>query len=136
MRFFFDRCVPFTLARMIREYEGSHDHQIFHHDEGRRFRRDTPDDEWIKALAEDGRPRWIILSGDGRILTNRINRQALLDAKLSFFCLSHQWMNMKFHDQAWRFVKAWAGIVKAANPDSCSVYEQSAGASLHLIRKS
>jgi hypothetical protein len=132
MRFFFDRCVPCRLARMVGAYEGANGHEVVHHDDGR-FQHNTPDVEWIKALAGDGEPRWIIVSGDGRILRNSVERAALREAALPFFCLASQWMNMPFHDLAWRFIKAWSAIVKKADPKTCQIYELSAGKNLELI---
>jgi hypothetical protein len=35
-----------------------------------RFGETTPDVEWLKTLADDD-PRWVIISGDGRILKNK-----------------------------------------------------------------
>ena len=136
MRFFFDRSVPHRLARMVQVYEeGPNGHQIVHLDDDGRFLHNTPDVEWIKVLAGNGKPRWIIISGDGRILKNSVERAALREAALPFCCLASQWMNMPFHDQAWRFIKAWASIVKKADPKSNHIYELSAGKSMELILK-
>ena len=74
MNFFFDRCMPIRVARMINAYEI--DHTVRHHDEDSRFHKRTPDDEWITILGQDD-PPWIALSGDGRILTNKVMRVSL-----------------------------------------------------------
>jgi len=74
MRFFFDRNMSPRLAAMINIYE--RDHSIIHHDEDGRFTPLTTDIEWITTLARDD-PPWIVLSGDGRILRNKVELAAL-----------------------------------------------------------
>ncbi len=54
----------------------------------------------------------MVISGDGRILKNKAERSALRDAKLSFFCLSKQWMNLPKYEFAWKFVKVWPDILE------------------------
>src|SRR5438067_2516476 len=75
MRFFFDRCMPIRLARMVSAYEA--EHTVRHHDEDSRFNRETPDTEWIGALAADT-PPWVVICADARILRNKVERAALL----------------------------------------------------------
>ena len=74
MRFFFDRNMSVYLARMIGVLERNH--VIRHHDDDPRFAFNTPDTEWISILGKD-EERWIVLSGDGRILRNRAEYSAL-----------------------------------------------------------
>jgi predicted nuclease of predicted toxin-antitoxin system len=85
MKFFFDRCMPIRLARMVAAYE--QEHTVRHHDDDNRFHRETPDIEWIKALAAD-EPPWIVVSADGRILKNKVERAALISSGLVYFCLA------------------------------------------------
>ncbi len=68
MRFFFDRNMPPQLARMVEALEREHTARSYYDDD--RFTDTTPDVDWIKALAADD-PPWIIISGDGRILSSR-----------------------------------------------------------------
>jgi hypothetical protein len=101
MRFFFDRNMPPQLARMVDVLEREHAARSYYDDE--RFGETTPDVTWIKVVASDD-PPWIIISGDGRILRNKTELSALKEAKLTFFCLSRQWMHMKIYEQAWKFI--------------------------------
>ena len=98
MRFFFDRCISWRLAAMVDAYEV--DHTARHHDRDDRFNERTPDAEWLSVLAEDD-PPWVI-SGDSRILRNRVERQALREANLTFFCMSRQWGRMPIAEYAWK----------------------------------
>ena len=52
-----------------------------HHDDATRFNIRSTDIEWITTLANDD-PPWIVLSGDGSILTNKAELEALREAKL------------------------------------------------------
>ncbi len=61
MRFFFDRSAPIGLAKMVRAIDEKK-FEIRHHDEDERFHEKTPDTEWMKAIAGDGAPPWIIIS--------------------------------------------------------------------------
>ena len=105
------------------------------HDDDDRFSQTTADVEWIRVLATDGDPPWIIISGDGRILKNKIELAALKNSNLTFFCLARQWMSMKIHDQAWPFVKVWPDIVENAKGTNPKIFEVSGGSSLKVERK-
>jgi hypothetical protein len=101
MRFFFDRNMPPQLARMVDALEREHTARSYYDDD--RFTDTTPDVEWIKVLAAVD-PPWVIISGDGRILKNKAEFSALKEARLTFFCLSRQWMHMKIYERAWKFI--------------------------------
>ncbi len=130
MRFFFDRNMSPRLARMIGIYE--RDSTVVHHDDDGRFSPTTTDVEWIKTLAADD-PPWIALSGDGRILRNKVELAALNEAKLTFFCMSKAWSHMDFHEYSWKFVKIWPLIVEPAKSPARRVFEVS-GAKVDLVR--
>jgi len=112
------------LARMIDIYE--REHTIVHHDDEGRFGPKTTDIEWIKALGKDT-PSWVVLSADGRILKNKVERATLQEAKLTFFCLSKTWAsNMDFHEYTWRLIKIWPEILEKAKHPTPKIYEVSA----------
>ncbi|MBL8793245.1 MAG: hypothetical protein JNM56_05020 [Planctomycetia bacterium] len=129
MNFFFDRCMPIRIARMVNAYEN--EHTARHHDEDNRFTITTPDVEWMAALASDV-PPWLIISGDGRILKNKVECAILRSTGLVFFCLAKGWMSMKFPDYAWRFIKAWPAIVEHATHSKARVFEIGAGSGLKI----
>lgn len=54
MRFFFDRCISFRLARMIDAYDP--DHTVCAHDDDPRFHATTPDAVWLAGLGRDNPP--------------------------------------------------------------------------------
>ena len=93
---------------MIGIYE--RDSTVVHHDDDGRFSPTTTDLE-LMALAAD-EPSWIALSGDGRILKNKVELAALNEARLTFFCMSKAWSHMDLHEYTWKFVKIWPSIVE------------------------
>jgi PIN like domain len=131
MRFFFDRNMPPQLARMVDVLEREHTARSYYDDDG--FTDSTPDVEWIGQLAAD-LPPWIVVSGDGRILKNKIELSALKEARLTFFCLTRTWMHMKIYEQAWKFIKVWPDIVENAKGTTPRVFEISGGAGLKVER--
>jgi len=132
MRFFFDRCAPIAIARMVRAIEGTAT-TIRHHDEESRFNPKTADTEWMKKLGEDGEPPWIVISGDGRILKNRAERAVLDEVGLPFFCLDKPWPNTPIYEYAWKFMKVWPKIVDTAcQRKAGAIFKISAGSSLSI----
>jgi hypothetical protein len=129
MRFFFDRCMSIRIARMINAYES--EHTIRHHDEDSRFSPTTKDEEWISALARDD-PPWVALSGDGRILTNKVMRAQLQRVGLRFFYMAPPWMKMKLHEYAWKFVRIWPEIVNTAHTAKGQLFEVAGGRALKV----
>ncbi len=130
MRFFFDRNMSPRLARMVDIYE--RDHSVIHHDDDGRFIPTTTDIDWIQVLADD-RPPWIVLSGDGRILKNRVEAAALNEAKLTFFCMTKTWSHMEIHEYVWKFIKIWPEIVQLAKVSTPRIFEV-AGTKVDLVK--
>ncbi len=85
MRFFFDRCVPVAIARMVRGLEEGGPHKVIYLDE--RFTNTTPDEEWLAALKADGEPVWRVISADVTILRSKVQRHVLKGTGLVFFGL-------------------------------------------------
>ncbi|MHC5539939.1 PIN-like domain-containing protein, partial [Singulisphaera rosea] len=96
MRFSFDRNISPFLARMADLLDRDHTARSYYDDD--RSKPTTPDAEWIEVLGADDSP-WVIVSGDGRILKNKTELSALKEAKLTFFCLSSQWIHMNFYKE-------------------------------------
>jgi hypothetical protein len=116
---------------MVDAYEA--EHTAVAHDRDGRFHERTPDTEWLSVLAADD-PPWIVLSGDGRILTRKAERQVLREANLTFFCMSRQWAKMKIPEYAWKFIKVWPDIVSAAKASVTvpKIFEVSGGHGLKI----
>jgi hypothetical protein len=123
--------MSWRLAAMVDVYET--DHTARHHDRDERFNEKTPDTDWLSILAADD-PPWIIVSGDGRILRNKTERQVLREANLTFFCMSRQWGRMKIAEYAWKFIKVWPEIVKSAKASISApkIFEVSGGRGLKV----
>ena len=116
MNFFFDRCVPIALARIVSALERSH--KITHHDDDRRFGPTTEDTEWLRVIGGDN-PKPIVISGDGRILKKPVEVNALREQGLTFFLLAEGFQGMSARIQAWRFLKSWVNII-----DECEKLRQ------------
>jgi hypothetical protein len=129
MRFFFDRCMPIRIARMVNAYES--DHTVRHHDEDSRFSPTTTDEEWITTLGADD-PPWVALSGDGRILTNKVMRVRLQNTGIRFFYMASPWMKMRLHEYAWKFIRIWPEIVDAALHSRAQLFEVAGGRALKV----
>ena len=129
MMFFFDRCTSPRIARAIAALETSH--TVRHHDDDARFTNVTTDIEWINTLGADDLS-WVVISGDARILRNKVERVALKEAGLTFFCLTKAWMSMGFNEQAWKFVKVWPAIVESALHSKAKIFEVAGGKALKV----
>jgi len=122
MRFFFDRNMSVYLARMMDIFE--REHTVVHHDDDGRFNPRTPDIEWIKELGKDV-PPWVVLTADGRIFKNKVERAALYEARLTFFCMTKTWASgmIDIHEYTWKFIKLWPSIVEKAKHPTPRIYE-------------
>lgn len=131
MRFFFDRNMSLRIARMVGAFEREHTAQA--HDDDPRFANTTPDIEWIQALGADD-PTWIVISGDGRILKNKAELQALKEARLTFVCMTKQSMHIRIYEYAWKFMKVWPEIVENAGGTDPRIFEVAGGKALKVDR--
>jgi len=101
-----DENFPIQAARMLEAFDSHNEiRPLLDHAE-----RGTPDSEWIAMLgAWESKP--VVVSGDGRILKNRVERRALREANLTFVFLASGWMNLPWNDFAWKIVRSWPAIV-------------------------
>lgn len=85
MRFFFDNCLSPQLPAVLKAAGEGKKLEIIHLTD--RFDAATPDYEWIAALGKEG--GWIIVSGDERIRSAKVNKEAWRESGLtSFFFVS------------------------------------------------
>lgn len=82
----------------------------------------SPDAEWLGKLGRmTTKP--VVIGGDGRILRNRAEQQALKSAGLTFVLLKN-WTNIGWHEQAWKMVKVFPEIVREVGTlRSPTIYE-------------
>ena len=128
-RFFFDRCCPVKIARVIQAFE--EDHVVRYYSEDSRFQENTDDVVWMKVLGDD-KLNWVILSMDGKILKRPHERQALLQSKLPYFLLGSAWMNMEMPERCWKLLKVWPEIVRTARETRHRIFEVKAGSSIKI----
>jgi hypothetical protein len=105
--FFFDACVSRYVAYMLGHFDRNHQMRasVDHFKEG------TPDKEWMPVVASWG-DDVVVVSGDGRILRNRAEKQVLKECRRTFVCLAPVWPKLPWEEYAWRFVKVWPDIIK------------------------
>jgi hypothetical protein len=84
----------------------------------------------VGALGKD-MPAWIVLSGDGAILKNKGELKALKESRLTYFCMSRRWCQMKTFEYSWRLIKIWPEIVEKAKHSHLrpQIFEVSGGKS-------
>jgi hypothetical protein len=121
------------LAAMVDIYD--EDHTFRHHDSDSRFHLKTPDIEWLTVLGND-EPAWVVIRGDGRILRNRAERQALREANLTFFCMAKAWTHMSIHEIVWKFLRVWPEITEnaAVSITTPKIFEVAGGHSTKIFQ--
>lgn len=117
MRFFVDRNLSPYLARALHALSEPHGIEVAHLDS--KFRRDTPDREWIEQLASEG--EWAIVTQD-RLVRNPIERQALKSTGILTFVLAKGWAQQAEWDKAWHLVRWWPTLIKAAEVMGSGTY--------------
>ncbi len=108
MRFFFDNCVSPNIVDALECLDSRH--TLVHL--RTRFSADTPDVEWIKALAQEG--DWIVISGDLRISRGKAERTAWYESGLTAFFFGEAWSNHPLMVQASELFRLWPTILDRA----------------------
>jgi len=104
--FFADENFAPKAARMLNEFSRENTvHHLTDH-----FEPGTADPVWLREIA-----RWterpVVLSADGRMLRNAVERRALQETNLTFVYLARGWVNTPWNQYAWKIVKAWPDIL-------------------------
>jgi hypothetical protein len=108
LRFFFDACFPATLAHALGKLDIENEYRHLF-DEA--LPRNIPDIDWIPSLEGDR----IVVSGDGRILTKRFEREVWLKSSLRGFFLNDTFPNKSLWEQAKFVVDRWEKILHTAS---------------------
>lgn len=116
MNFLFDANMPpnmwaagiaaFSHAR----FDAGHIGEIVHLQ--KKFKANTPDIDWIKALGHEG--GWTIISRDGFRKKNGAERQVLRQSGLSVFVLQNSWSTRPYWEMSAQFIHWWPRIVAHA----------------------
>ena len=78
-----------------------------------KFRRNTPDVEWLEALGQE-RGKWTIISQDAFRKRNGAERELLRRHNLSVFVLQSSWASRPYWEKTAQFVHWWPRIVHQA----------------------
>ena len=105
MKILIDHNISFRIARALNELFHP-DHEIFALRD--KFATNTPDEQWIKALSEEG--RWIVISGDRRITRNRAEYSAFQNSNLLGFFLARGLQRASVAKQMERILALWNNI--------------------------
>jgi hypothetical protein len=120
MIFFTDECFMYKANRLVEAFDRENEiRPLLDH-----FDRGTPDVKWIPAIAA-WNPKPVVVCGDGRILKNRVERQVLKEAGLTFICLASGWTNLPWPTFAWKIIKVWPAIVVCGTAIKPTVFEVS-----------
>jgi len=110
LKFFIDANIAPHLARGLAALSKPQSIEVVHlHD---KFPASTKDEVWLKELGKE--KSWTIVSGDYRIATNPVVREAWKEAGLTTFFLQKGWTNIKFWEQSWKLVRWWPTIIDTA----------------------
>lgn len=112
MRFFLDNCLAPRHAQALQVLLP--EHEIVHL--RARFRADTSDEEWLRALGAEG--GWIVISGDSRIHRSRHLSKAWRSSRLTVFFLRPAWMKLPLLEQHARLARAMLTIIALAGQHS------------------
>lgn len=107
MKFFFDANLSPHLANAVGALCKPHNVEVLHKFE--RFPRNTPDVEWIDALAVEG--DWAIVSHD-RFLSNPLERDALRRHGLTVFILKKAWSAQRNWEKSAQLIRWWPRIME------------------------
>jgi hypothetical protein len=75
------------------------------------FERGVQDTDWLQRAGAMN-PKPVILSADHRILRNKVEKDVLKEAGLTFLLLACGWSDSSWPDQAWKIIKAWPKVLK------------------------
>lgn len=78
-----------------------------------RFRANTPDTDWIEALADN--KNGTIISGDAFRKRNGMERKVLQKSGLSVFVLQSSWASYPYWEKTAQLIRWWPRIVDQAN---------------------
>lgn len=110
MNVFFDNCTAPVLASTLNGFVSHIGHVAAHIKDMRGLPngRHSADLEWIRYLQSQN--DWIFITGDGRVLKNRPERDALRSAGLHGFVLAPAYQRTPIHQVAATLVWKWPEI--------------------------
>ena len=108
MKFFFDNCISPNIVDALLCLDSRHTLTHLR----TKFASNTPDVDWIRALAKEG--GWIVISGDTRISRGRAERAAWLESQLTTFFFAEGWSNHPLMVQASELFRLWPTILEHA----------------------
>lgn len=111
MNVFFDNCTSPVLASTLDGFIRHFGHRAYHIMDvpGLKDGRHADDLEWIAHLRADN-TLWSFITGDGRLLKNKAERQALRSAGLHGFVLPPAYQKTLLHQVAAQIVLKWPDI--------------------------
>jgi hypothetical protein len=110
LKFFTTENFPNYLATLLKAYPDSNNEIQVYLDV---YPPGEPDHGWISCIGKE-RPKPVILSADGEILSNAVARKLLLESGCSFVYLAKGWRKQDYHLNSWKLIRYWPGIVNAS----------------------
>ena len=131
MKCLFDNNLPPKLARTLSYLEGDDGITVQHLNE--KFPRNTPDIDWINALANEG--DWFIITKDNQIRKKPHERKAWQESHIPIVFLSKTWFNHDFWEISWRLIKYWPDLKESIiNNRKIDSFELSVKGKITVIR--
>jgi len=108
LKYLLDNNLPPALARALHQLTSSQysNHTVVALKD--KFHANTPDEVWIKALADEG--DWVVISHDR--FKKAAEPEVLRRAGLIVFLLGKTWGNVPFWDKAYQLVRWWPAIIE------------------------
>jgi len=106
MKCLFDNQMSPRLAKALKELEGRKGIVVDHIQY--KFKHDTPDTDWIRALAKEG--DWFVITKDAMIRRRSIERKAWQESGLPIVFLDREWFDLGMWDISWMLIKYWAKV--------------------------
>lgn len=110
MNFLCDANVSPHLAHALDVLSRPEGHAVQHLRD--RFRPDTPDAEWVTALAGEG--RWAVVTHDRAMSRRPLEQEALRRSGLIVFMLGRAWNSQTQWSQAAALVRWWPKLIEQA----------------------
>jgi hypothetical protein len=103
--FFTDENFPHPANDLLRAFDRQNQIVAFLE----KFKKGTPDIEWLPEVG-NWPEKPAIVCGDGRILTNAVERSALRKTDCTFIYLSSGWTNTPWNLLCLRLIKYWPDV--------------------------
>ncbi len=110
MNFYFDECIPYFYADVLKAMPKEISHNIFYRTD--LFPKGIKDLEWIEGLRKHG-DNWTIITFDKKITRNPLEKRAIKDSGFILFVLKQKvWAKQNKYQQIGALMHYWPKIIE------------------------